>query len=42
MMTIGYGFKPDYKITGKYLFFSPDKDDLIRIAKNEIEKQSRG
>jgi len=30
--------KPDYKITGKYLFFSSDKDKLIEIATNEIEK----
>jgi len=30
--------KPDYKITGKYLFFSPDKDKLIEVATNEIEK----
>ena len=30
--------KPDYEITGKYLFFSPDKDKLIDVATNEIEK----
>jgi hypothetical protein len=30
--------KPTYAITGKYLFFSEDKDKLIEIAKNEIEK----
>jgi len=30
--------KPDYEITGKYLFFSSDKDKLIGIATNEIEK----
>jgi len=30
--------KPYYKITGKYLFFSSDKDKLIEIATNEIEK----
>jgi hypothetical protein len=30
--------KPNYKITGKYLFFYKDKDKLIRIAANEIEK----
>src|SRR4030067_3354703 len=29
--------KPDYKITGKYLFFCKDKDKLIGIATNEIE-----
>jgi hypothetical protein len=27
---------PDYKIMGKYLFFSQDKNKLIEIAKNEI------
>lgn len=30
--------KPNYEITGKYLFFSSDKDRLIEIATNEIEK----
>lgn len=30
--------KPNYEITGKYLFFSSDKDKLIEIASNEIEK----
>ena len=30
--------KPNYEITGKYLFFSSDKDKLINIAINEIEK----
>ena len=30
--------KPNYDITGKYLFFSPDKEKLIEIATNEIEK----
>ena len=30
--------KPNYEITGKYLFFSPDIDKLIEIANNEIEK----
>jgi len=30
--------KPSYKITGKYLFFSSDKDKLINIAINEIDK----
>jgi hypothetical protein len=29
--------KPSYAITGKYLFFSEDKDKLIRIATNEIK-----
>lgn len=29
--------EPDYKIIGKYLFFSSDKEKLIQIAKNEIE-----
>jgi hypothetical protein len=29
--------KPSYSITGKYLFFSEDKDKLIRIATDEIE-----
>ena len=29
--------KPSYSITGKYLFFSDDKDKLIGIATNEIE-----
>jgi hypothetical protein len=30
--------KPEYQITGKYLFFCEDKDKLIGIATNEIEK----
>jgi len=30
--------KPNYEITGKYLFFSEDKRKLIGIATNEIEK----
>lgn len=30
--------KPNHKITDKYLFFSPDKDKLVEIATNEIEK----
>ena len=29
--------KPNYEITGKYLFFSSDQDKLIEIATNEIE-----
>lgn len=29
--------KPNYEITGKYLFFSENKDKLIEIATNEIE-----
>jgi hypothetical protein len=29
--------KPSYGITGKYLFFSEDKDKLLEIATNEIE-----
>lgn len=29
--------KPNYAITGKYLFFCEDKDKLIEIANNEIE-----
>ena len=29
--------KPIYDITGKYLFFSSDKEKLIEIATNEIE-----
>lgn len=29
--------KPLYRITGKYLFFSENKERLIEIAKNEIE-----
>jgi len=29
--------KPDYEITGKYLFFSSDRKKLIEIAKKEIE-----
>jgi len=28
--------KPNYGITGKYLFFSENKERLIEIAKNEI------
>jgi hypothetical protein len=28
--------RPNYKITGKYLFFSVDQDRLLEIAKNEI------
>lgn len=31
--------KPNYKITGKYLFFNENKEKLIDIASNEIEKQ---
>ena len=31
------GKKPPYDITGKYLFFSEDKDKLLEIAINEIE-----
>ncbi len=30
--------KPNYNITGKYLFFSSDKEKLLEIASNEIEK----
>jgi len=30
--------KPNYAITGKYLFFDENKDKLIGIATNEIEK----
>ena len=30
--------KPNYKITGKYLFFCEHKDKLIEIANSEIEK----
>lgn len=30
--------KPEYQITGKYLFFSEYKNRLIGIATNEIEK----
>ncbi|MGA2574104.1 MAG: hypothetical protein ABSF36_07920 [Candidatus Methanomethylicaceae archaeon] len=29
--------KPTYRITGKYLFFSEDKDKLIRIGINELQ-----
>jgi hypothetical protein len=29
--------RPDYEITGKYLFFHEDKDKLLEIARNEIE-----
>jgi hypothetical protein len=29
--------RPDYEITGKYLFFHEDKEKLIEIARNEIE-----
>jgi len=29
--------KPNYTITGKYLFFSEDKDKLVEIAVSEIE-----
>ena len=29
--------EPSYEITGKYLFFNPDKDRLIEIASKEIE-----
>lgn len=32
--------RPDYKIIGKYLFFSEDKNKLIEIAKNEITNHS--
>jgi len=30
--------KPNYEITGKYLFFCSDKDKLIEVATNEIEE----
>lgn len=30
--------EPNYEIIGKYLFFSSDRDKLIEIAINEIEK----
>jgi hypothetical protein len=30
--------KPNYEITGKYLFFCSDKERLVEIATNEIEK----
>jgi len=29
--------KPNYEITGKYLFFDSDKEKLIEVATNEIE-----
>ena len=29
--------KPDYEITGKYLFFHEYKDKLVEIARNEID-----
>jgi hypothetical protein len=29
--------RPDYEITGKYLFFCEDKDKLIELARNEME-----
>ena len=32
--------KPNYDITGKYLFFCSDKEKLIEIANNEIEKHN--
>lgn len=32
--------KANYTITGKYLFFSEDKDKLIGIATSEIENHS--
>lgn len=28
--------EPDYEITGKYLFFDPDKENLIGVAEKEI------
>ena len=31
------GEKPPYDITGKYLFFSEDKDKLLEIGTNEIK-----
>lgn len=33
---VSSGDAPPYKITGKYLFFSKDKDRLIEIAQDEI------
>ncbi len=30
--------KADYIITGKYLFFSPDRERLVEIAKKEINE----
>lgn len=32
--------QPNYEITGKYLFFSADKNKLIELAKNEIVSHS--
>jgi hypothetical protein len=29
--------KPPYQITGKYMFFSPDRELLVRIALDELE-----
>jgi len=34
---LGSPVKPTYTITGKYLFFSENKERLIEIAKKEIE-----
>lgn len=28
--------RPDYEVTGKYLFFSKDRERLLQIAENEI------
>ena len=28
----------DYKITGKYLFFDPDKEKLVEVAEKEIRE----
>jgi hypothetical protein len=32
--------RPNYKIMGKYLFYSEDKNKLIEIGKNEIENHN--
>jgi hypothetical protein len=32
--------EPEYQITGKYLFFSTNKDKLIMIAMNEIKNHN--
>jgi hypothetical protein len=32
-----FRIQPDYEIKGKYLFFSTDRDKLVKIAIQELE-----
>lgn len=35
-MWLRSSIRPDYEMTGKYLFFSKDRERLLKIAENEI------